>query len=268
MFDAQFAYELLNGIALSMARLYPCMFLVPAFLFKHLKGLPRYAVLTALALIPAPGIGQELSRLGKSWSDIFFLIFKEMILGTLMGLVLYLPFFLFSAVGVLLDNQRGALTGGQLNPALGADVTPLSHLFEETMIMLLMIIGGLPLLMQVIWDSYQIWPATSWWPALQAQGFDVYLGVLQDTFTHLLLYSAPFIALLLMVEAAMALIGIYSPQLNVFILAMPAKCVIGLAFLVIYLPTLMDLGTERLELLKDVRHTLLLMVPGPREPAP
>lgn len=268
MYDAQFAYELLNGIALSMARLYPCMFLVPAFLFKHLKGLPRYAVLAALALIPAPGIGQELSRLEQSWTGIFFLIFKEMLLGTFIGLVLYLPFFLFSAVGVLLDNQRGALSGGQLNPALGTDVTALSQLFEETMIMLLIIIGGLPLLMQVIWDSYQIWPATSWWPSLQAQGFEVYLGLIQDTFTHLLLYSAPFIALLLLVEAAMALIGIYSPQLNVFVLAMPAKCIIGLAFLVVYLPTLLDLGTERLELLKDVRHTLLLIVPGPPEHAP
>lgn len=263
MSDPQFAYELLNGMAVSMARLYPCMFLVPAFLFKHLKGLPRYSVLGAMSLIPAPAIGHELTRLGESWAGIFLLIFKEMILGTLIGLVLSLPFFLFSAVGVLLDNQRGALSGGQLNPALGADVTALSQLFEETLIMLLITLGGLPLLMQVVWDSYQLWPAASWWPALQPGGLDVYLGLLQDTFSHLVLYSAPFIGLLLLVEAAMALIGIYSPQLNVYILAMPAKSLIGLAFLVIYLPTLLDLGTERLEYLRDVRHILLLIVPAP-----
>lgn len=267
MFDAQFAYELLNGIALSMARLYPCMFLVPAFLFKHLRGLPRYAVLVAISLLPAPVIGHELTRLGESWAGIFLLIFKEMILGVLMGLVLYLPFFLFSAVGVLLDNQRGALTGGQLNPALGEDVTPLSQLFEETLVMLLIILGGLPLLTQVIWDSYQLWPATSWWPALNTGGLDVYLGLLKDTFSHFVLYSAPFIGLLLLVEAAMALIGIYSPQLNVFVLAMPAKCLIGLAFLVIYLPTLLDLGMKELELQRDVRHTLEQIVPA-RAPPP
>jgi type III secretion protein T len=263
MSDPQFAYELLNGMALSMARLYPCMFLVPAFLFKHLKGILRYSVLSAMSLIPAPVIGHELTQLGGSWAEISLLILKEMVLGTLMGLVLYLPFFLFSAVGVLLDNQRGALSGGQLNPALGSDVTALSQLFEETLIMLLITLGGLPLLMQVVWDSYQLWPATSWWPALQPVGLDVYLGLLQDTFYHFVLYSAPFIGLLLLVEAAMALIGIYSPQLNVYILAMPAKSLIGLAFLGAYLPTLLDLGAERLEYLHDVRHILLLIVPIP-----
>lgn len=261
--DTQFAFDLLNGLVLSMARLYPCLFWVPAFLFRHLKGLPRYAVLTALALIPAPGIGQYLSAQEKSWVSIFLLISKEMILGSLLGLVLYLPFMLFNAVGVLLDNQRGALMGGQLNPALGEDATPLSQPFEDMLVMLLMILGGLPLVMQVIWDSYQLWPAGSWWPVLQAQGFEVLLGMLRETFTDLLLYSAPFIALLLLVEAAMALIGIYSPQLNVFLLAMPAKCVIGLAFLVIYLPALLDLGGQHLELLRDIRHTLLLLIPGP-----
>lgn len=66
---------------------------------------------------------------------------------------------------------------------------------------------GLGALTQVIWDSYLLWPPTVWFPLPAADGFDVFVGLLGDTFTHMMLYAAPFIAVLLLLEFGIALLG-------------------------------------------------------------
>ena len=111
----------------------------------------------------------------------------------------------------------------------------------------------------MIWDSYLIWPPTLWLPTLAEDGFDVFVGLLGDTFTHLLLYAAPFIALLLMIEFAISLLSLYSPQLQVFVLSMPAKSLAGLGFLLLYLGLLEELIVGRMGLLGDLKHSLGLL---------
>ncbi|UZE25650.1 type III secretion system export apparatus subunit SctT [Pseudomonas sp. B21-056] len=262
-FNAQDLFELMLGMGLAMARLLPCMLLVPAFCFKYLKGPLRYAVVASVAMVPAPGISRALTSLDENWLAIGGLLLKEAVLGTLLGLLLYAPFWMFASVGALLDSQRGALSGGQMNPTLGPDATPLGELFQETLIMLLILSGGLSLITQVIWDSYSVWPPTAWLPGMTVDGLDVFLEQLSQTLQHMLLYAAPFIALLLLIEAALAIIGLYAQQLNVSVLAMPAKSMAGLAFLLIYLPTLLELGNGQLAKLADLKSLLSLLVQVP-----
>ncbi|SCX85155.1 type III secretion system export apparatus subunit SctT [Pseudomonas sp. NFACC37-1] len=262
-FNAEYLFELMLGIALAMARILPCMMLVPAFCFKYLKGPLRYAVTCAVAMVPAPSIGRVLSGQHENWLMIGGLLLKEMVLGVLLGLLLYMPFWMFATVGALLDSQRGALSGGQINPSLGPDATPLGELLQEVLIMLVILSGGLSLITQVIWDSYIIWPPTAWMPIMTVEGLDILLGELNRTMQHALLYAAPFIGLLLLIEAAFAIVGLYAQQLNVSILAMPAKSVIGLLFLLVYLPTLLDLGNAEVGRWFDLKFLLNLLVKVP-----
>ncbi|MBF6026140.1 type III secretion system export apparatus subunit SctT [Pseudomonas sp. P115] len=251
--------EYLPSLVIGMARIYPCAILVPAFCFQHIRGLPRHIIVMVMALMPAPGIHAALQGQEHSVVMIAGLVLKETALGILLGVMLAMPFWLFESVGALLDNQRGALTGGQINPSLGPDATPIGHMFKQLAIFLLMVTLGLGVLTQVIWDSYLIWPATTWLPLPAADGFTVFLGLLGDTFTHMMLYAAPFIAVLLLLEFGVALLSLYSPQLQVSSLAMPIKCLAGLAFLLLYLPLLQDLIVGRMSLLADLKHTLGLM---------
>ncbi|WP_313549380.1 type III secretion system export apparatus subunit SctT [Pseudomonas sp.] len=261
-FDAQHAFDLMLGLGLGMARLLPCMILVPAFCFKYLKGPLRYAVVIVVAMIPAPSISQALSG-QEDLIAMSALLIKEAVLGTLLGILLYMPFWLFASVGALLDSQRGALSGGQINPALGPDATPLGELFQEALILLVILSGGLSLITQVIWDSYLVWPPTAWLPGMTADGLGIFLEQLNQTLQHMMLYAAPFIGLLLLIEAALAIIGLYAQQLNVSILSMPAKSMAGVAFLIIYLPTLLELGNGQIQHFKDLKFLFnhLIQVP-------
>lgn len=251
--------EYLSSLLLGMARIYPCAILVPAFCFQYIRGLPRHVIVMVMALMPTPGIHAALQSQEHSAWMITGLMFKEVALGCLLGVLLCMPFWLFESMGALLDNQRGALTGGQINPALGPDATPIGHLFKQLAIFLLMVTLGLGVVTQVIWDSYLIWPATTWLPLPAVDGFAIFLGLIGDAFTHMMLYAAPFIAVLLLLEFGVALLGLYSPQLQVSSLAMPIKCLAGVAFLLLYLPLLQELIVTRMSFLGDLKHSLGLM---------
>lgn len=258
-----FYLEFLPSLVIGMARIYPCGILVAAFCFQHIRGMPRHVIVMVMALMPAPGIHAALE--GQDYSALILgaLVLKEVALGLLLGVLLAMPFWLFESVGALLDNQRGALAGGQLNPSLGPDATPIGHMFKQLAIFLLMATLGLGALTQVIWDSYLIWPPTVWFPLPAPNGMSVFLGLLGDTFTHLMLYAAPFIAVLLLLEFGIALLGVYSQQLQVSTLAPPVKCLAGIGILLLYFALLQDLIVGRLGQLSDLRHSLGLLFQAP-----
>ena len=252
-------FEYLPSLMIGMARIYPCGILVAAFCFQHIRGMPRHTLVMVMALMPAPGIHAALA--GQDYSAIMLaaLVLKEVALGILLGVLLAMPFWMFESVGALLDNQRGALAGGQLNPSLGPDATPIGHMFKQLAIFLLMTSLGLGTLTQVIWDSYLIWPPTLWFPLPAVNGFAVFIGLLGDTFTHMMLYAAPFIAVLLLLEFGIALLGVYSQQLQVSTLAPPVKSLAGLGVLLLYFALLQDLIVGRMSLLGDLKHSLSVL---------
>ena len=118
--------------------------LTPIFSFSVIKGLLRTAIAVALALFIAPGIKEQIDVLEPTMMALAGLVLKELMIGTLLGLLLALPFWLYESVGALFDNQRGALMGGQINPQLGPDVTPLGKLMQQVLILLLVTGLGSP----------------------------------------------------------------------------------------------------------------------------
>ncbi|WP_368913401.1 type III secretion system export apparatus subunit SctT [Mixta calida] len=249
-------FNALLALLLGMARIFPCLLLTPIFSFSAIKGVLRTAIVAALALFIAPLLYHDM--LGASLSLVAYagLAIKELILGTLIGLILGLPFWMYESVGALFDNQRGALMGGQINPQLGPDATPLGYLMKQVIIMLLIVGPGLNAATQLIWDSYRIWPPLTWLPPLSAQGWEVWLGLLKETFVSMVLYAGPLVGLLLLLDFAVGIISIYSPQIQATVLAIPLKCLLGLLFFVLYLPLLNHLAGERLFELRDLSHLL------------
>ncbi len=69
--------------------------------------------------------------------------------------------------------------------------------------------------------------------------------------------------MLLLLEFGIALLGVYSQQLQVSTLAPPVKSLAGIGILLLYFALLQDLIVGRMSLLGDLKHTLGLMFTGP-----
>ncbi|MBT2375459.1 type III secretion system export apparatus subunit SctT [Pseudomonas fluorescens] len=253
----------LMAMTLAMARLFPCLLLVPVFAFREFRGMLRTAIVIALAVMPMPTIKFALVGEDLGWLVLVGLLFKESLIGFLIGLLLAMPFWMYESIGCLFDNQRGALAGGQINPALGDNTSELGHMFKQMLVMLLIVAGGYTALTQIIWESYAFWPPTQWFPVFTAQGLEHLLALLAASFRVMVLYAFPLVGLLLMIEFGMAVLNLYGPQLQVSILAMPVKSLVGLAFFVVYFSMLSWLGTAQLDNIRDLKHVLPLLIQAP-----
>ncbi|MGN8162222.1 type III secretion system export apparatus subunit SctT [Pantoea sp. 22096] len=245
-------FHAILALGLGMARIFPCLLLTPIFSFSVIKGLLRTAIAVALALFITPGIKEQIDALEPTMLLLAGLVLKELMIGTLLGLLLALPFWLYESVGALFDNQRGALMGGQINPQLGPDVTPLGKLMQQVLILLLVTGLGLSTITQVIWDSYHLWSATQWIPFPTEAGFHVWLTLLGKIFSDMVLYAGPPVALMLLLDFAIGVMSLYSPQLQATALTIPLKCLLGMLFFILYLPLLDHLGNARLYELRDL----------------
>lgn len=260
-------FHAILALSLGMARIFPCLLLTPIFSFSVIKGVLRTAIAVALALFIAPVIKPQIDTLQPDMLVLAGLVLKELLIGAMIGLLLAMPFWMFESVGALFDNQRGALMGGQINPQLGPDVTPLGKLMQQLLILLLLIGLGLSTITQVIWDSYRLWSATDWMPFPGEAGFQVWLGLLGKVFVDMVLYAGPPVALMLLMDFAIGIMSIYSPQLQATALTIPLKCLLGMLFFIFYLPLLEHLGNERLYELRDLLHLLpQIFTAAPRTP--
>lgn len=239
------------SIFIGISRMLPIIILVPFFATRELKGMLRYGIAISLSLIQTPVIFNQI--IGMDISIIMFTIFtiKEVIIGTLLGVILAMPFWLFDSVGALFDNQRGALIGGQFNPLLSGASSPLGHILEQCSIIVLITVIGSPTLLKVIWESYALWPALKFIPWNVNESISIWTSLVGGKFVSLVLYASPMIVTLLFIEFTMALLGLYSPQMQVFILSMPVKCLVGLTILVLYLTTLFGFMGEELTMLGE-----------------
>lgn len=80
-----------NGIlalSLGMARIFPCLLLTPIFSFSVIKGMLRTAIAVALALFIAPGIKEQIDLLEPTMMALAGLVLKELLIGTMIGLLL------------------------------------------------------------------------------------------------------------------------------------------------------------------------------------
>lgn len=243
------------GLGLAMARILPILILVPIFTGLQLKGIVRHGCAMALALLLLPYINPLIGQQGIS---IAFLIFKETALGFFMALLLSMPFWIFDWVGILIDSQRGALNGTVFNPALGSE-SLIGGALKQSVTLLLILTGGLPVMFDVVWQSYLIWPPTQWLPLPQQDGIDLWLSQVSHLFSSMILYAAPIVICLLFVDFGMAVLGLFSPHLQVSILAMPIKSLLGLALLVVYLPKLWEWSHQEFEQFHYLPEMLRLM---------
>jgi len=116
----------------------------------------------------------------------------------------------------------------------------------------LVMMFGLSLVTQVIWDSYRLWPVNHLLPGLTEVGFKQLLVQVSDLFTDMVRYAGPLVLLLLLIEFAVGVISIYSPQLQANVLTIPLKCLVGVGFFILYLPVLEHLASQRFVSLHDL----------------
>lgn len=240
------ATAFIKTLALTQPRIIAMFLVLPLFNAQLIPGMVRYAVASALGLVMVPAlaplVAAEAARLDPTL--LLVLMVKEAFIGFVIGYLAAIPFWIFEAVGFLVDNQRGASIAATLNPLTGNDSSPLGILFNQAFIVFFLISGGLSLLLGTLYDSYTLWSVLHWTPELHIESVPVMLDQLSRLVRMALLMASPALVAMFLAEFGLALVSRFAPQLQVFFMAMPIKSALAMLVLMLYASALFEYGTD------------------------
>jgi type III secretion protein T len=256
----------LKAFGYAMPRFLAVFTILPLLSREALPMMLRVAAIGSFAIFLTPTLVEGVA-LERDTLAAVGIIMKEVFVGVVIGFVLAIPLWAVETMGDLCDTQRGASIAQMLNPLTSHETSPLGMLFNQAIVTFLFVIGGFLLVLNVIFDSFQIWPVFGWWPRFSADAPKLGLELLDNFMRLAVLLSAPVIFCMFLAEAGMALVSRFVPQLQVFFLAMPVKSAIAMLVFAIYGVVLFEYCHELLlETFREANRVVSGMFRGVRVP--
>jgi type III secretion protein T len=245
----EYPYTWLTAIFLSMPRFLAMFSVLPMFNRQALPGLLRVGVAFSMAILMVPSLSNEALSVVRDGGTLMILLLKEAGIGFLIGFIVALPLWAMDIMGAYVDNQRGASIAATINPLTGHDTSPLGEIFSLAAMTLLLISGGMFLILDIVYESYRIWPVLEMLPRFSSE-MPVELLYLMDKLMRMaVLFSAPVIFVMFLAEIGLGLVSRFVPQLQVFFLAMPIKSALAMFMFSVYAAVLLGYLAKELEAL-------------------
>lgn len=234
---------MLQALILGMARTLGMLMFLPFLSRQTTSVMVRGALALGLSLPVAVGLWPAFIQAAPSPPFYFALVLKEVMLGTLLGMLAAIPFWVVRGMGTLIDNQRGANAAQQVNPALQADATLIGELAERGLVALLVQWGLLQTVFTVLTESLDPWPVLAMMPDLSAHRHEI-LAALGGMVTQAVMLAGPILLLLLLIELGLAIASTAVQGFDVYSSAMAVKTLAAIFLLFLLAPTLMEHSAE------------------------
>lgn len=257
----EFSDAAIKAATLGLPRLFVCLSVLPLF---PSRVFPRtFKIAIALGLGAPVSVGVYWQLQASQAVALAPLVLKECVLGLMLGLVLAAPFWAIEAVGSLTDNQRGANAGQQVTPFAQSSDSVLGAALLQALVVVLTLSGTLVTLYGLLLLSFDTWPVLQLLPDLRVLAIDEAMRRFGEFLVKALLFSAPMLAIVLLVDMVFALMGIFAPQLQTYFAAFPIKSLAALLVLALYLTRLLSHGEGYVQQVIDQESRLLERVVAP-----
>ncbi len=245
---------------IALARIGGFSTVFPIYSRLGLTGLLRGAVSLALSLPLVPFIMMAMPERGDLW-HLPPMLFKEVVVGAIIGLFLGVPIWAAEVAGEILDLQRGVTFGDISDPTSVSNNNVTGNFFALLILAIYFSSGGLNITVKALYDSYGLWPFQSFMPIFSEQSGKLLLDLLDDIFGLGFMLVIPLILSFLLIDLSLALVARAAPQINIFILSLTVKNLTFALLIVLYMVFLVGYMRESLSWLIDVGPKLELVAP-------
>lgn len=165
-----------------------------------------------------------------STGEFLFLVARELLIGFFMGLSATLVFNVFVSAGAHADVQIGLSMAQMVDPSSGNKNTLTGVLFTVFSYLLLLAADIHHLLIKALVNSFEIAPLGNF--TIYSENFLTYTTKLMSYFMFAsVLIIIPIMITLFLGNILLAFMAKVMPQMNVFIVGMPFKIIVGLAII-------------------------------------
>ncbi|MGB5585087.1 MAG: flagellar biosynthetic protein FliR [Gammaproteobacteria bacterium] len=162
----------------------------------------------------------------------------QVLIGVAMGFILQMVFSAFVIAGQSIAMAMGLGFASIIDPQNGVQVPVVSQAFLIMVTLVFLALNGHLLLIEVLADSFQRLPVGP--VAISHDGLWQLVSWGSNMFVGGMLVALPAVAALLLVNLAFGVTSRAAPQLNIFAVGFPVMIMVGLAFIILTLPSITD----------------------------
>lgn len=227
--------SVLSLFFLTLARMIPIMALAPFFGAKNLPMAIRMMFAIALVAIFLPqNLMVAKGELPFNGAFIGYLT-KELLIGTVLGFLSAVPFFIAQMAGSLIDHQRGSSALQVTDPTTQSQTGPIGMLYNYVLIAVFFSLNGPFIFLDGLATAYQLIPAqgliNSTLFTLQTPFWKQMVGLLNMMMTLSIQLSAPALIGILLTDMFLGIANRLAPQVQIVFLGISLKSWVGIALL-------------------------------------
>lgn len=186
-------------------------------------------------------------------------IFYEIVNGLILGLISNIAFEVVLMAGSLLDVHIGLSMVNTVDPNSKANTTITGNLLHYVALIIFFIVDGHHMLIKSLLESFITLPMGN--GLLHAETMSTLIEIIANYFAIGLKIAIPIVLIMIMTDVAMGLVSRAVPQINVMILGMPVKMLIGILAISVSLPIIIKLFISSISYLPDIFRKIITTVP-------
>jgi flagellar biosynthesis protein FliR len=214
----------------------------------------RLMLALAIALVLAPLAG-PMPAVDLMSAEGFAITGQQVVIGIAMGFVLRMVFAALELAGEMIGSLMGLGFASLIDPQNGVQVPVVSQFYVLLATLMFLALNGHLLWIEAVAESFRLIPVGV--TGIAPEGVWALAGFASQMFGWGVRMALPVVAALLVVNLAFGVLARTSPQLNVFSVGFPAALLIGLALVLMTLPSvLLKVGPLTAEGLEQVGRVL------------
>lgn len=243
-------FSILALCFLAAGRIAPIIVLTPFFGSRILPNPVKMVITILFICMMLPKLITSMHEPLVFNLDLMILMGRELLIGTIFGFFLGLPFLVVSATGVYIDHQRGAASLMVNDPTIQNQSSPIGTLYNLMLICLFWSINGPFRVLDILSQSYDLLPADTF----QTPVFLHERGFVHQTLLHIpysfasmsLQLAVPSLLVILMTDTFLGIINRLAPQVQISFLGMGLKSWLTLLIVCLGLSPFFDYMTKLL----------------------
>lgn len=251
-----FTVENLEFYLLVLVRVSALVMTAPFFSYNSIPMRVRAAISVFLSLICisiTPVIAlQYVGVVGYS-----VLILKEMLLGITLGLMCNMCFHIVSLAGQLMDMEMGLSMASMFDPMTNVQISVTGNLYNYALMLMMVVTNMHYYIIRAIADSFSYFNVgKAVFPMLSFK--NVVVDFIGNYFIIAVRIVLPVFCCMLLINVVLGVLAKAAPQMNMFVVGMQIKVMVGLIILVLVIqsfPMVADyIFGEMKEIITNVIH--------------
>lgn len=253
-------YTQIDVFLLVFTRIIALLMVAPVFSEKSVPELAKAGLALIISIIviysnPVMKIDYKASIVSYG-----FLILKELIVGLIIGFVIYMMFQVFYFVGHLISMSSGLSMSNMLDPTIGQQVPVIGKLYHHVAIALFLVTNGHHIIFKSLIHSYLLIPIGD--GQINEGIIDQMITMINSYFIISLKIAAPIMVTMFILDFALGILARTAPQMNMFVIGFPIKIMVSM---IMILTATVLINTAYMYVFDQIEINLLTVMQGMRK---